>query len=335
MRVLVINQDEVSSLLKMRECIDVMARTLSMLAAGKGLMPLRPTMSLPDNVGLLTMMPAYLADIKCMGLKAISVFPGNMGTPYDSHQGAVLLFEIEHGCLLAIVDATAITGIRTAAVSAVATKHLAQEGAGDLAILGAGVQARAHLEALLLVRRIRRVRVWSLPAEQAHQFAESESKRHGMKVEVSPNAEEAVRDADIICTVTSARKPVLAGRWISPGAHINAVGSSVAFTRELDTEAMVRSRLYVDRRESTINEAGDFLIPKKEGAIGNDHIQGEVGELILGLVNGRGSDNEITLFKSLGLAVEDLAAAHHVYKKAVDMNMGTLVELGGNRHATS
>jgi ornithine cyclodeaminase len=208
---------------------------------------------------------------------------------------------------LAIVDASEITAIRTAATSAVATKLLAREGASDLAILGSGVQARTHLEAMLLARRIQRVRLWSPNPDHARRFAERETQRHGIKVEAKGTAKEAVAEADIICTTTAAREPVLMGKWIAPGAHVNAVGSSVPFTRELDTAAVVKARLFVDRRESTVNEAGDFLFPKKEGAIGDDHIQGEIGEILLGQVVGRASAAEITLFKSLGLAVEDLA----------------------------
>jgi len=246
-----------------------------------------------------------------------------------------MLFETEHGRLLAIVDASQITAIRTAATSAVATRLLAREEASDLALLGSGVQARTHLEAMLLARPIKRVRVWSRDPDHARHFAERESQRRGIKVEPMGTAQAAVAEADMICTTTAAREPVLLGEWIAPGAHVNAVGSSVAFTRELDTAAVVKARMFVDRRESTINEAGDFLFPKKEGAIGDDHIQGEIGEILLGQIAGRTSPDEITLFKSLGLAVEDLAAAHHIYLKALEKGLGMAVELGGSRRANA
>jgi ornithine cyclodeaminase len=152
-----------------------------------------------------------------------------------------------------------------------------------------------------------------------------------IEVIASRSAEEAVRGSDIICTTTSSREPVLRGDWISPGAHINAVGSSVAFARELDTAAVTNARLYVDRRESTLNESGDFIIAKREGAIDDSHIVGEIGDVILGKTGGRQSPDEITLFKSLGLAVEDLAAANHIYRKAAATNTGTMIELGGER----
>ena len=332
MKVLIINQAEVRQLLPMDECMDVMEEALKTLARGDAILPLRPILWLPEKVGALGMMPSYLGDIQAMGLKVIAVFPGNHGTQYDSHQGAVLLFETKYGQLLAIMDASNITAIRTAAVSGVATRLLAREDADDVAILGSGVQARTHLAAMINTRTIRRARVWSRNAEHAVHFAERESQRHGINVEVSTTAQAAVEGASIICTTTSSREPVLEGAWIASGAHINAVGSSVPFARELDTAAVVKSRLFVDRRESTLNEAGDFLIPKQEGVIGDDHILGEIGELLLGTVQGRKANDEITLFKSLGLAVEDLAAANHIYKKALATGAGTAIELGGERN---
>ena len=184
---------------------------------------------------------------------------------------------------------------------------------------------------MLLARSIKRVRLWSRSAERARAFAEREGQRHNITIEVMPSVEQAVTGADLICTVTASPEPILKGEWLAPGTHINAVGSSVPFTRELDTAAVVKSRMFVDRRESTINEAGDFLFPKKEGAITDDHIQGELGEVLLGKIQGRKSDDEITLFKSLGLAIEDLAAAYHVYRKALEKKMGLSVELGGSR----
>ncbi len=333
MDVLIVNQKEVPVLLPMGECMEVMAAALASLARGEALLPLRTIMWLPEKAGALGMMPAYLKDANVLGLKVISVFPGNHGTEFDAHQGAVMLFETRHGRPLAIIDATEITAIRTAAVSGVATKLLAREDAGNLAILGSGTQAIKHLEAMLLARKIGRVRVWSRNPKNAAAFAERESRRRGIAVEAMSTAREAVERADLICTTTSSPEPVLLGEWIAPGAHINAVGSSVSFARELDTTAVARSRLFVDRRESTLNEAGDFLFPKKEGAIGDDHIQGEIGELLIGRVRGRRAADEITLFKSLGLAIEDLASAHHIYAKAMERGMGARVELGGSRHA--
>ncbi len=333
MKVLFVNQEEVPRYLPMAECMDAMTGVLETLARGEAILPLRSILWLPERVGGLGLMPAALLPDRVVGLKAITFFPGNEGTELDTHQGAVLLFEAERGRLLAILDATSITAIRTAAVSGVATKALALEDAGDLAIIGSGVQARTHLEAMRAARRLRRVRVASKDLERAKAFAARESGKLGIPIEPVESVREAVAGADIICTVTSSREPVVLGEWISPGAHVNAVGSSVPFARELDTAAVVRSRLYVDRRESALNEAGDFLIPKREGAVSDDHIVGEIGEVLTGRVAGRRSPDEVTLFKSLGLAVEDVASARHIYEKAQTSGIGRFLEFGGSRHA--
>ncbi len=333
MKTLVVTQREVPALLPMKECVDLMAKVLGTPSRGDAGLPLRSMMWLPDRTGLLGLMPAYLGDPKVMGLKLVSVFPGNHGTPYDSHQGVVVLFEVEHGRLLAVIDATSITSIRTAAASGAATRLLAREDAGDLAILGSGVEARTHLEAMRAVRKLRRIRVWSRNPNNARAFAGHESGDRTPKIEAYEDPREAVEGADLICTTTASKDPVLQGAWIAEGAHINAVGACFPHARELDTDAVRRARLYVDRRESALNEAGDFLIPKKEGAIGDDHILGEVGDLLLGRVPGRRTPAEITLFKSLGIAVEDLAAAHHIYRAALARGGGTQLTMGGTRDA--
>jgi ornithine cyclodeaminase len=234
---------------------------------------------------------------------------------------------------VAIADASEITAIRTAAVSGVATQLLAREEAGDLAIRGSGTQAETHLAAMRVARPLRRVRVWSRSGERATAFASRMTARYGDLVEVMPTVRDCVRDADIICTTTAAKEPILDGIWLSPGAHINAVGSSVSFARELDTAAVVISRLFVDRKESTINEAGDYLFPLEEGAITEAHIVGEVGDVLRGTLAGRTSAADITLFKSLGLAVEDIAATAYVYEQAKASGRGVSVEIGGARHA--
>ena len=315
MQVLMVNHQEVNQWLPMGECMDVMADTLRMLSRGRAENPLRHIMWLPDNSGLIGMMPAVLGDSSVMGLKAISVFPGNHATDYDSHQGTVMLFETQNGRLLAVMDAGKITAIRTAAVSGVAARLLAREDAAELAILGSGVQARTHLEAMGIARNLTGVRVWSRKFENAQKFADQAAAQSHTPIKAVDTVREAVDGADIICTVSSTTEPILKADWISAGTHINAVGSSVPFARELDTAAVTKSKLYVDRRESTLNEAGDFLFPKKEGAIDDDHIKGEIGDLLLGELDGRDSAEEITLFKSLGLAVEDVASARHIYQK--------------------
>ncbi len=331
MSVRVVPGAEVETLLPMRECVEVMDGVLRGLARGDHVLPLRSLVRLPDRRGLLGLMPAILGEPPVMGLKVVSVMPGNHGTPLDAHQGAVILFEVGHGSPLAIVDGSAITAIRTAAVSAVATRALAPEGAGDLALLGSGVQAGTHLEAMATVRALRRVRVWSRDPARAADFAARASARHGLPVEVAGSARAAVAGADLVCTTTAARQPVLEGAWLAPGAHVNAVGACVPDARELDTAAVAGARLYVDCRESALHEAGDFLIARAEGAVGDDHIVGELGEVLLGRVPGRRAPEERTLFESLGIAVEDLAAAHHVWRAALSADRGVAVELGGRR----
>lgn len=330
MEILIINGAEVRQLLPMAACMDVMEDALKALGQGKALNPLRSFTWLPDRRGLLAAMPALTEE--AMGIKVITVFPGNINTEYESHMGAVMLFEATYGRPLALIDASEVTAIRTAAVSGVATRLLAREDAHDLAILGTGVQADVHLEAMMAARDIQRVRAWSRSPENREKFAARAKARFNVTVELAESAADAVRGADIICTVTSATEPVLAGEWLSPGVHINAAGASNAASREVDTAAMVMSRLYVDRRESTLNEAGDFLIPKGEGAVGDDHIVAELGEVLLGQAAGRATPDEITLFKSLGLAVEDLASAQYIYQQAVEKGVGTAVEFGSPRH---
>jgi alanine dehydrogenase len=328
---LIITDKQVEQLLPMGECIETMSDALKTVARGGAVLPLRQIMWLPDNPGALAAMPSYLEEPASLGIKVITVFQKNLGTNYDSHQGAVLLFEAEHGVLQAIIDASSVTAIRTAAVSGVATRALARAEAGDLCLMGSGAQAMTHLEAMKSVRTLRRVRVWSRSFDNAKAFAAKALAKHGIAVEAVASARDAVRDADIICTTTSSREPVLLGEWIAPGAHINAVGSSVPVARELDTAAVVNASLFVDRRESTLNEAGDYLIPLNEGAIDASHIRAELGDVLTGAHDGRSAGSEITLFKSLGIAIEDLAAAHLIHRKALELGIGTSIELGGLR----
>jgi ornithine cyclodeaminase len=316
----------------MSACIDVMASTLATLARGDALLPLRTVILIPQTNDAFAVMPAYIGSPKTMGAKIITVYPENHGTQFDSHQGAVLLFDAQNGSLAALLDATAVTTIRTAAVSAVATRLLAREDASRLTIIGAGVQAYAHLESMCAVRTITSLRVWSRNSEHARALAEFARTNFELDAEVSGRGADAVRDADIICTTTSARTPVLEGAWLTPGTHINAIGASQRTAREVDSAAVVRSRLYGDRRESALKEPGDILVPLDDGDIGPEHIVAEIGELLIGKGEGRRDAGEITLFKSLGLAVEDLASALYAYTEAKRTGTGIEVEVGGTRH---
>jgi ornithine cyclodeaminase len=327
MKTLVLSHDEVVGLLPFKECIVVMRDALIALAAGKVHQPLRTIIRPPGAAGVMGLMPSYISgDHAAFGLKAICVFPGNPAKGMDAHQGAVLLFSADTGEILAMMNASAITCIRTAAVSAVATDVLAREDACNLAIIGSGVQARSHLAAMSQVRSIKRCRIASRKIEHARKLTEEMSGEFSFPLEPVDSVEEALAGADLIVTVTSAVEPIVRREWISPGAHLNVVGSSYAKAREVDSATMAASSLFVDRRESTINEAGDYLLALRDGAIGSDHIRAEIGEVLKGDNPGRTSPDEITLFKSLGIGIEDLAAAEYLYRKAERVNAGTWVE---------
>ena len=327
MKILILNHDDVTRLLPMADCIAVMDEALRALARGEFSQPLRTILKPPAVKGVLAQMPAFRAgDQPVFGLKAICVFPGNAAIGKDAHQGSVLLFSGTTGEPLAMANASAITAIRTAAVSAVATRALARDEPADLAIIGAGVQARSHLEAMAGVRSIKRTRVASSRSERGRQFAAEMQPRFPFPIEAVDSAEEAIRDANVIVTATTSRDPVVRHEWISPGAHINAIGTYSPAAREIDTATVAAASLFVDRRESALNEAGDYLLAAKEGAIGPAHIRAELGEVLIGAHPGRTSPDEITIFKSLGLAIEDLAAVAHIYQKAQQHNTGNWVD---------
>ncbi len=303
MTVLVIAEHDVRRLLPMDECIEAMESVLRSLARGELHQPLRFVTRPPESDTLMGFMPAHRSgDGSTWSLKEIVIAPGNPARGLDTHQGAVLLHDGETGELQAMLNASPITEIRTAAVSAVATRALARPGSRTVAILGAGVQARSHTEAMRTVLGDVEIRQWSRG---------------------DGGTPESVLDgADIVCTCTSAREPILRREWLAPGTHVNAVGSSVPTVRELDTETMVAASLFVDRRESTVNESGDLLL----AGLGEGHIRAEVGEVLIGSHPGRADADELTVFKSLGLAVEDLAAAELIVRKAREQGAGTEVE---------
>ena len=315
MEPLFVNKEKIASLLPMEECIAVMEKMFRSLAAGKCLQPLRNIMKLPDGSGVLGMMPGHAAELGIMGIKVITVFHANSESGLPSHQGIVMLFDARHGQPLMLFDALEITAIRTAAASAVATKFLSRENSSTLAIVGSGEQAKRHIEAMLLVRNLKQINIWSRNEKNAKQLVNELSGEYNLNIHVKKNVQQAVEHADIICTVTSSKEPIVMGDWIAAGTHINAVGSSTAAARELDTAAMIRSKLFADCYESLFNEAGDFLIPKKEGAVNDEHVKAEIGEVLWGTKKGRENEEEVTIFKSLGIAAEDIFSAYHIYQK--------------------
>jgi ornithine cyclodeaminase/alanine dehydrogenase-like protein (mu-crystallin family) len=325
MRVLVLSHDDVVAALPARECAEAMAEVLAAQAQGEAFMPLRSVMIPPGANGFMGLMPGWRGgETPTFGLKAICLMPGNPARGLDAHQGTVTLFDGETGMPTAILDASAVTEIRTAAVTAVATRLLAREDSKVLAILGAGVQARSHLEALQLVREFEQIRIYAPTEAHARGLAEHAPG----KATVTASAEDAVRGADVVVTVTSSREPVLVHDWLSPGMHVNAVGASNPIWRELEVETVTASALFTDNRESIRNEAGEFQMALEQGAIsGEDHVRATLGEVLTGTKPGRADDSELTLFRSLGVAVEDLAAAQHAVAAARAQGRGTEVEL--------
>jgi len=315
MEPLFVNKEKIASLLPMEECIEVMEKMFRSLATGECLQPLRNIMRLPDGSGVLGMMPGHAAKLEVMGIKVISVFHANKEAGFPSHQGIVMLFDAKNGQPLMLFDALEITAIRTAAASAVATKLLSRKDSSTLAIIGSGEQAKRHIEAMLVVRNIKHINLWSRNENNAKHLLYELSAEYNIPIHIKKNVQQAIQHADIICTVTASKEPVVMGDWIAAGTHINAVGSSTALARELDTTAIGRSKLFTDRYESLFNEAGDFLIPKKEGAVTDEHVKGEIGEVLSGTKKGRENDKEITVFKSLGIAAEDIFSAYHIYEK--------------------
>ncbi|MCY4104290.1 MAG: ornithine cyclodeaminase family protein [bacterium] len=329
--VLVLNHADVTELLAMDACIE--AVEASFLAHGRNdvIQPLRPFVTLPEEAGILAMMPGYVGPLDAAGIKVITIFYTNHGTEYDSHQGAVMLFDTANGRLLTLADASSITAIRTAAASGVATRLLSNEKSSTLAIIGSGTQARTHVEAMLAVRPIETVRVWSRNGATAARFAGWAQRTFDVPTRFEADIRDALAGADIVCTTTSSNDPLVLEDLLAPGMHINAVGSSVSSARELDAGAMKRCRLYVDSRESALNESGDLILAVREGVIDEDHIVAEIGEVLDGRRPGRAGTEEITLFDSLGLAIQDIVAARLIYDRAVAEGRGAMVELGGGR----
>jgi len=293
---MILDERAVHDLLGMEELIPAMAKAMADLSSGKVVQPGRVMLPVAEHQGFLGLMPAYGG---ALGAKLVAFYPNNQGIP--SHHAMILLFKPETGEPLVTMDGRLITEMRTAAVSAVATRLLARPEASVLGILGSGVQARSHLAALRLVRTIREVRVWSPrnAAAFAREFA----------VRAVPTAEEAVRGSDIVVVATSSQTPVLSGAWLAPGTHINAVGAPRPTWRELDDDALRKARLYVEQREAATRESGDVIAAGK--------IFAEIGEVVAGSKPGRQSADEITLYKSVGVAVQDIVSAELVYRKAL------------------
>jgi ornithine cyclodeaminase/alanine dehydrogenase-like protein (mu-crystallin family) len=309
----------------MEELIDLMERTLAEFSSGRALQPVRHALALEKHASFLGSMPAYLPASDALGVKLVTLSPRNAERGMPTHLATVMLFDAATGALLTIMDGRLITEMRTAAVSAAAARALANAGASTLAFLGSGVQAKSHLEAFRCVRAIGSVRVWSPTAAHREAFAREQAKRFALPVEAKASAEDAVRGADLVVVATSSRTPVLRGAWLSPGTHVTGIGAFRPDWRELDAEAVRRARVYVDSRAGAAAEAGDLIQAEREKAIGPDHVRGEIGQVFAGTLEGRTNDGEITFFKSLGMAVEDVATAQHVHRLATERGVGQRV----------
>jgi len=318
-KILVLAARDVHELLGYRECADVMRQALADLARGQIQQPLRTVVRPRDAAGFMGLMPAYSRD--GYGLKAICITPGNPAIGKDAHQGGVMLFAADTGEPLALVNASAVTEIRTAAVSAVATGLLARPGAAELAIFGTGVQGRAHAHALAATRPLTGIRLTGRDLVRAREVAAELAAQLNVPVTAVGSGPEAVEGAHIVVTATSSARPVLRREWLAPGTHVNAVGACVPQARELDTATMAEAALFADSRESVRNEAGDYLLAAQEGA--DNPVRAELGELLTGTASGRAGEDEITVFESLGLAAEDLAAASYLYQEATRLGAGT------------
>lgn len=319
---LILGHDDVLAALSPEECADAMATVLAAHARGEAKMPLRSMVPFEGAAGFMATMPAWRGGSDpVFSLKSLVIAPDNPARGLDTHQGTVTLFDGETGVPRAILDASAVTSVRTAAVSVVATRVLARSEARVLSILGAGVQGRAHLRALPAVREFDEVRVYSPSVEHAQALADG-------RATVSPSAEAAVRGADVVVLATSSPEPVIRREWLSPGAHVNAIGASVPSSRELDVETVAACSFYCDSRESVRNEAGEFRLAVEQGAItGEEHVRAELGEVLAGMAPGRTGSEELTVFRSLGMAVEDLAAAERAVSLARARGIGVEVRL--------
>ncbi len=325
---IVLSDRDVAALLPMETAIEVVEKAMIAVSAGAANLPLRMVVDVgsPNMMGVMpgAFMPGNGAVEGCFGVKLVSLFPNNPDAGFSSHQGAIVLFEPDHGSAVAMMNAGLLTAVRTAAASAVATRALARQDSATLAVVGAGEQAEHHVEAMLLVRpSIRALRIAGRRPDKAQAFAAHVAERHpGLAVTVVDDVRSAVDGADIVCTVTSSPTPILMGEWIAPGTHLNVVGASVASKREIDEETVARSRLFVDYRASTFAQAGEVIGAIDSGRIGRDHVLAEIGEVLAGKAGGRRDAGEITLYRSLGIAAQDLACAAHCLREAKARGMG-------------
>jgi ornithine cyclodeaminase/alanine dehydrogenase-like protein (mu-crystallin family) len=324
---LVLSEKAIRTLIDVEELTDALARAHVQFSTGHAVMPVRQVTPLAEIGGRITSMPAYLASDRALGMKVVTYFKDNPKHGLPAILAAIHLYSVETGKLAAILDGTYLTAIRTACASAMATKALAHPESPVLGILGAGVQARAHIETLSKVRRLAKIKIYSPSGKSARTLKQELEPAMKIPIEAAPSAEAAVRDSDLVVTATTAATPIIERAWLKPGAHVNAIGSHRPDLRELDGATLKAARLVVDSRDAIMTECGDVLLAIKEGAIDASHVSTEIGEVLAGQKPGRTNAAEITIYKSVGVAIQDVAAAALVYGKAVEARIGTEVEL--------
>lgn len=330
MKLRVLSGDDVRRAITMAEAIQAVKEAYVQLSAGQAIVPLRTPVPVEGRGGVTLFMPAYLAKSDAMGAKIVSVFPGNLAQGLPTIHAMVIVVNAETGQPNAIMDGTYLTALRTGAASGVATDLLARPDARTVAIMGAGAQGRTQLEAVCAVRPIEKVWVLDANPETAAIYVE-DMRRRGRPIpeafSIATSSAEALRDADVICTATTSTRPVFADAELKPGAHINGIGAYTPEMQEVPAETVARSRVVVDSRSATLAEAGDLIIPIQQGMMAADDIHGEIGEVAAGLIPGRQSAEEITFFKSVGVAVQDVAVAGAILRRAAELGLGIEVEL--------
>ncbi|MEM5471798.1 ornithine cyclodeaminase family protein [Hoeflea sp. AS60] len=313
---IILTHDDVADLLPMHEAIEAVETTMKQVSLGTAALPLRSVTPVGGD-NRMGLMPGAIAEPACFGVKMISLFPGNPARGLSSHRGAMVLFESETGGAVAMMDASLLTAIRTAAASAVATRALARDAASHLAIVGTGEQAEHHLDAMICVRKITRLSIAGRSAEKAAAFAARATRLYpDLDISHGTDIEAAIASADIVCTVTASPTPIVKGAWVASGAHVNIVGSSIPTMREVDDEMVKRGDIWVDYLPSTLAQAGEIVDMIKAGTFSADQLKGEIGAHLSGEIPGRTSPDQITIYRSLGIAAQDLAAAHHVLTRA-------------------
>ncbi|HEY3165760.1 MAG TPA: ornithine cyclodeaminase family protein [Candidatus Binatia bacterium] len=324
---LLLSEKQVQDLIDIDELIATLEQAHIQCSTGRAVMPVRLVVPLPQIHGRITSMPGCLNDDNALGMKVVTYFQENPKRGLPAILATIMLFSVETGKMIAVMDGSYITAIRTACASAMATRALANRETPVLGILGAGVQARAHIQALSRVRKLQQIKIYSPSGISATKIRKDMESEVGVGVKVAASSEDAVKHSDIVVTVTTAKEPILKSEWLNAGVHINAVGSHRPDLREIDGATLARAKVVVDSREAIMAECGDILLALKEKSIPEDVIHAEIGEVLAGMKSGRESAGEITLYKSVGIAIQDVATANLVYHRALDRKVGTQVEI--------